>query len=380
MIMKQAVIILPTYNEKENVKTLIPKIFEVVKNIENWKVSVLVVDDESPDNTYEVVAEMQKKFKNLVLIRGKKEGLGKAYYRGFNYAIDHLNPFVMFEMDADWSHDPDLIPKFLREVELGADFVIGSRYIRGGSIPSDWAWHRKLFSVLGNIIIKFGFMNLRLHDWTSGYRCMKTWFIKDVLEEMTGYTGYVWQIALLDRAKKMGLKVKEVPLKFIDRAAGNSKINSVQYITNTLLYVLFNSSFIKFGIVGGIGFIIDFGLLSFLKNSNNLAIGINQIFSAEAAIISNFMLNNYWSFSYKKIENKLSTYLKSFLNFNFVSLGSLIIQSVLLQIATMTLSDGTFSLYGTEIGYWAIYKVAILFFVVIPYSYYMYNYVIWKKK
>lgn len=378
--MKQAVIILPTYNEKENVKTLIPKIFEVVKNIENWKVSVLIVDDESPDNTYEVVAEMQKKFKNLVLIRGKKEGLGKAYYRGFNYAIDHLNPFVMFEMDADWSHDPDLIPKFLREVELGADFVIGSRYIKGGSIPSDWAWHRKLFSVLGNIIIKFGFMNLRLHDWTSGYRCMKTWFIKDVLEEMTGYTGYVWQIALLDRAKKMGLKVKEVPLRFIDRAVGNSKINSVQYITNTLLYVLFNSSFIKFGIVGGIGFVIDFGLLSFLKNSNNLAIGVNQIFSAEAAIISNFILNNYWSFSYKKIENKLSTYLKSFLNFNFVSLGSLIIQSILLQIATMALFNGTFLLYGTKIGYWAIYKIAILFFVVIPYSYYMYNYVIWKKK
>jgi dolichol-phosphate mannosyltransferase len=378
--MKNAVIILPTYNERENVSTLIPKIFEVAKDIDNWKVSILVVDDESPDNTYDAVAEMQKKYKNLVLIRGKKEGLGKAYYRGFNYAIENLNPFVMFEMDADWSHDPELIPSFLKEIELGADFVIGSRYIKGGSIPSEWAWHRKLFSVLGNIIIKFGFMNLRLNDWTSGYRCIKTWFIKEVIEDMTGYTGYVWQIALLDRAKKMGLTIKEVPLKFIDRALGKSKINSVQYITNTLLYVLFNSSFIKFGIVGGIGFIIDFGLLYFLKNTNKLAIGVNQIFSAEAAIISNFILNNYWSFSYKKIENTFSAYLKSFLNFNFVSLGSLIIQSVLLQIATMTLYNGTFNFYDKEVGAWAIYKVLILFFIIIPYSYYMYNYVIWKKK
>ena len=378
--MKNAVIILPTYNEKDNVQTLIPKIFEVVKDIDNWKVSILVVDDESPDNTFDVVAQMQKKYKNLVLVRGKKEGLGKAYYRGFTYAIKNLDPFVMFEMDADWSHDPDLIPRFLKEIESGADFVIGSRYIKGGSIPSEWAWHRKLFSVLGNIIIKLGFMNLRLHDWTSGYRCIKTWFIKEVLEEMTGYTGYVWQIALLDRAKKMGLKIKEVPLKFIDRAAGNSKINAMQYITNTLLYVLLNSSFIKIAIVGGIGFIIDFGLLFIFKRSNHLPIGVNQAFSAEVAIISNFILNNYWSFSYKKIENKFSAYIKSFLNFNFVSLGSLIIQSVFLQLATMIFSNGTFMFFGRETGWWVVYKVLIIMFLVIPYSYYMYNYVVWKKK
>lgn len=378
--MRNAIIVLPTYNESENIKTLIPEIFKISENIKNWNVQILVVDDGSPDKTDEVVLEMKKKYKNLFLIRGKKEGLGKAYFRGFSYALEKMNPYVMFEMDADWSHDPKLIPEFLKSIENGADFAIGSRYIKGGSIPQDWAWHRKMFSVLGNIIVKLGFMNLRLNDWTSGYRCIKSWFIKDVISEMQNFNGYVFQIALLDRAKKMNLKISEIPLKFIDRKIGNSKINSVQYITNTLLYVLLNSSFIKFAIVGAIGFAIDFGFLIFLKNTNNLAIGINQAISAEIAIVSNFLMNNFWSFSYKKIENKFSSYLKSFLNFNFVSLGSLIIQSVMLQLTTMFISNEDFIIFNNKIGAWVIYKILILLFIVIPYSYYMYNFVIWKKK
>ncbi len=367
--MKNAIVILPTYNESENVKTLIPAIFEHVKNVKNWNLQVLVVDDESPDNTYDVVKEMQKKYKNLLVIKGKKEGLGKAYFRGFSYALENLNPYVLFEMDADWSHDPKLLPQFLECIENGADFAIGSRYIKGGSIPQDWAWHRKMFSVLGNIIVKFGFMNLRLNDWTSGYRCIKSWFVKQVLSEMKNFNGYVFQIALLDRAKKMNLKIAEIPLIFKDRKIGSSKINSIQYITNTIIYVLLNSSFIKFAIVGGIGFLVDFGLSYALIEKAKFAIWTSTILSAEAAIISNFLFNNFWSFSYKKIEGKLSSYISKFINFNFVSLGSMAIQTILLSIATTFLNKEL----------WPAYKAIIIILFVIPYSYYMYNFVIWKK-
>jgi len=176
--MKKALVILPTYNEQENIKTLIPEVFAVVKNNPKWQLSVLVVDDNSPDKTYLTVKSLQKKFKDLYLVLGKKQGLGKAYWRGFNFALERIKPYVIFQMDADWSHSPNLIPHFLKEIEEGADLVIGSRYIKGGSIPKNWQWYRKIFSVLGNFIIRLGFMSLKIHDWTSGYRAIKAWFIK----------------------------------------------------------------------------------------------------------------------------------------------------------------------------------------------------------
>ncbi|KXK10826.1 MAG: Undecaprenyl-phosphate mannosyltransferase [Microgenomates bacterium OLB23] len=171
--MKKALIVLPTYNERENIRVLVPQINEIVEKIPHWDVQILIVDDNSPDGTYKEAELLKKKYKNIHLLKGKKEGLGKAYLRGFEYGLEHIKPYVVFEMDADLQHNPKLIPLFLKEIEQGADFVIGSRYIKGGSIPKHWSIDRKFYSVVGNLVASLGFMNFSVHDWTSGYRAQK---------------------------------------------------------------------------------------------------------------------------------------------------------------------------------------------------------------
>lgn len=368
--MKKAVIILPTYNEADNVAILIPQIFDEQKNSSNWELEILIVDDNSPDKTAQRVADMQKKFKKLHIISGEKAGLGKAYVRGFRHALDHLNPDVIFEMDADLSHEPTSIPFMLKKIDEGFDIVIGTRYMKGGSIPKNWGLHRKIFSFCGNLVVRFGFMHLAIRDWTNGFRALKTNFLPEIIPHLDQYNGYVFQIALLDRAVKLHKKIGEVPVNFQERNAGKSKISSGRYIFDILMYVFQHSSFIKFGIVGVIGAVLDFGTSYVLIEKIVLPIWLATVISAELAIISNFFLNNYWSFSHKKVENSFGSLINSLIRFNTISAGNILIQATLLQVATI--------IFPKE--YWYIYKIFIIAFVIIPYSYYLYNKVIWKKK
>lgn len=366
--MKRAVIVLPTYNEGGNIEKVIDGIMHETSKLENWDVHTLVVESTSTDDTDEIVTRLQKKYDRLHILRTPKEGLGKAYVRGFKYAIDDLKAYLLFEMDADLSHDPKKLPEFFDKVENGADFVIGSRYIKGGSIPADWGFHRKLYSVLGNTIIRFGFMNLKITDWTSGFRAIKAWVVSDVIEKIDTFTGYVFQVALLDNSIKKGVHVAELPIQFTDRKEGHSKINSFEYIMQTLLYVFFESSFIKFVIVGGTGFIIDSIILYFLALKLHFPAWGAKLISAETAIISNFTLNNSWSFSHKKLHFSWANYMKGLSKFNIVSMGNILIQTV--GITVMTELFGKHNIL--------IYNALIIILIVVPYSYFVYNKFIWK--
>lgn len=368
--MKKAVIVLPTYNEAKNITLVLDSIFEVAKTIPNWELHVAVVDSSSPDNTASMVADMMKRYPNLHLIKTPKEGLGKAYIEGFKYVIDKLNPFVIFEMDADLSHNPKDIPRFLEKIAHGADFVVGSRYRKGGSIPADWGIHRKIFSRGANWFIRLGFMKMRNTEWTNGFRAIKVWVIKNALEVVKNYTGYVFQVALLDNAIKMGARVEEIPIHFIDRTEGVSKINSAQYILHTFMYVLTKSSFIKFVIVGVLGFVVDFGISYLFIEKFYSAIWLSTLISTESAIISNFLLNNYWSFAHKKLEGSKHSFIWNFAKFNIISSGSILIQTVGVSLLS--------HYFGKE--WWYIYKVLIIAFVIIPYSYILYNKFVWKEK
>ncbi len=366
--MKTAVIVIPTYNESSTVEKLIHAISDTVRPIQGWVFDILVVDSDSPDGTGKIIQKIAKSEKNVHLLSTRKEGLGKAYVEGFTYALKNFEPDVLFEMDADFSHDPAHIPAFAAAIDNGSDFVIGSRYSKGGSIPKDWGIDRKIFSVLGNLIIRFGFMKLSISDWTSGYRAIKSNLVRECLTYIDKYSGYVFQIAILDRAIKNHARVSEVPIHFLDREHGVSKINSGQYIRNTLWYVYTNSSFIRYIIVGGIGFVLDFGILYVLYRKMGFPIWLGQMISAESAIVSNFILNNYWSFSHKQIEAGSGGFLKSFFKFNGVALGSLIIQTVSLTLFEM--------FAGHEHVF--IFKAIVLIIVIIPYSYILYNKVVWK--
>ncbi len=368
--MKKAAIVIPTYNEAGDIEKVIDQIFSEAKKIENWELHVLVVDSTSQDNTDSIVKGLQKKYPRLHLLETKKEGLGKAYIHGFTYVLEKLNPYLIFEMDADLSHDPKEIPQFLKSIESGSDFVIGARYIKGGSIPKEWALHRKLFSILGNLVIRFGFFNMKITDWTDGYRAIKAWIIKDSLEYVNQYSGYIFQIALLDNAIKQNAVVKEIPINFKDRSHGVSKINSAQYIAHILFYVFSHSSFVKFVIVGLIGFILDFSISYVLIEKMHKALWYATIISTESAIICNFFLNNFWSFSHKRIAGGTRSYMASFLKFNLVSSGSVAIQTIGIHIFDL--------IFGRK--WWYIYKVLLIVFVVIPYSYFFYNKLIWKNK
>lgn len=379
--MKKALVILPTYNEAGTIEKLIIDILAQNQNALNWEIQVLVNDSSSTDDTAKIVKTLQKKYlNNIYLLETKKEGLGKAYHQAFLYAIQHIQPFVIIQMDADFSHNPNDIPLFLGSIAKGADMVIGARYIKGGSIPKNWGIHRKVLSIFANFIIRLGFMKPNIHEWTNGYRAIKIWLIKDSLEHIKNYSGYVFQIAMLDYAIKREAKLAEIPNNFIDRKYGKSKIFVSQYILQIFTYIFSHSSFIKFVIVGLIGFAVDFSFAYLLINKFHLNKPSANMLSAEIAIFFNFLLNNFWSFKDKKIIGGFFAYLIKFITFNFVSSGSIIIQGVGLSLALRFIGDKNLQLFGINIGSWIIYKILIIAFIIIPYSYILYNKFIWKKR
>lgn len=223
--MRTVVVVIPTYNERENIGLLIEKIeYQRDKIPQEFSLSILVVDDSSPDGTAQVVQEYAQKYKNIYLLKGKKSGLGVAYIRGFKYAMHDLNADVVFEMDADLSHDPNSIPQFLTEILNGSDFVIGSRYVTGGELPNNWSLLRKLNSRFGNIVARYITGLKGIQDCTSGYRAINTKILKQFDLNSLKVKGYVFQVSLLYNCMKRGAKITEVPICFIDRTKGKSKL------------------------------------------------------------------------------------------------------------------------------------------------------------
>ena len=366
--MEKIILLLPTYNERENISTLIKSIEGVFAKSEKYAVTILVIDDTSPDGTAEVVNNISRRYENVKLISKKKAGLGAAYIMGINYALTHFQPDYIIQMDADWQHTPLLLPDFIKKIEAGADFVVGSRYIKGGSIPGTWGIHRKIYSIVGNNIVRFGLGKLTPHDWTSGYRMYRRQVFEKVKDGMEKYSGYTYQVAFLNRVHEAGFKIAEVPLHFIDRVHGKSKIAPFDYIKNVLLYVINNSKFIKYLITGIIGFVIQTGVSKILIYKHIFA-GIAVGMGAFLAICANFLGNNYWTFGENQIRGKRQVLWK-FSHFLTTSIIAVLIQIVVVSLGVW--------LFGEQ--FWFVFMVAALAFLVIPFNYFVYSKVIWKKR
>jgi len=371
----KVVIILPTYNEKGNIDRLIPILEkDVFPKIKNHDMNILVVDDNSLDGTGDEVRKLMSKWENIKLNMGEKQGLGAAYIRGMTFAIEKMNADIMFEMDADFFHDPKKIPEFLEKIEEGYDMVIGSRYSHGGSIPADWGLHRKAFSIFGNFLVKTILMRFWIHDWTGGFRALKKEVFLKERSKLKLFKGYTFQVAFLHLAIRDGYKVAEVPFLAKDRTLGRSKIAPLEYIINLLKYVLkarffelLHSPFLKYGITGFVGYIINaVSLEIFFRNGLHPAIA--GAIGAELSIIWNFTMNNFWSFSQYRITKPLKVFLK-FPQFNLVALGSVVIISTVLAIGTHFFGNSSRQ----------IFLVIAVGLFVIPYSYTMYNVFIWKR-
>ncbi len=211
-------IILPTYNERENIRPLIEEIFSILPQIH-----ILVVDDNSPDETAAVVEEMIIRYPNLSLLkRPEKNGLGGAYIEGFQKILvdNEVNKIIM--MDADFSHSPKYLPQMIAESE-NYGLVIGSRYINCGGIAK-WELWRKILSASGNFYVRT-LLGRHIHDWTGGFNCIKTDHLRNVELDKIDLSGYAFIMGLKYFLVKVGANVKEIPITFEARRGGESKIS-----------------------------------------------------------------------------------------------------------------------------------------------------------
>ena len=211
-------IVTPTYNERENLETFVSRLHAVTPAVD-----VLVVDDSSPDGTGDLADTLAKGDPRIhVLHRAGKLGIGTAYIAGFEYALREGYD-VVFEMDTDLSHDPRYVPDFLRALEAGADVVIGSRNVAGGGVEG-WGVGRHLLSKGGSLYSRT-ILGLRVRDLTSGYKAFTRRALEGIDLRSVRSEGYSFQIELTYRALRRGFRVTEVPIVFVDRRAGQSKMS-----------------------------------------------------------------------------------------------------------------------------------------------------------
>lgn len=218
--MSDSLVIIPTYNEKENIEKMIRKVFSFEKDFH-----ILIVDDGSPDGTADIVKTLQNEFSGRLHIeeRSGKLGLGTAYIHGFNWALARTYEYV-FEMDADFSHNPeDLIRLYKACAEEGGDLSVGSRYCKGGGVEN-WPWNRKLLSYYASVYVRI-VLGIKVGDTTAGFICYTRKVLQDLDFEKVTFKGYAFQVCMKYMAVKKGHKLIEVPIIFKDRQFGESKMS-----------------------------------------------------------------------------------------------------------------------------------------------------------
>lgn len=219
--MSDSLVIIPTYNELENIERIIRKVFSLDKHFD-----ILIVEDNSPDGTAAIVYKLIEKFPNRLFIEERKGklGLGTAYIHGFKWALNHNYGYI-FEMDADFSHNPEDLEKLYDAcAHKGADIAIGSRYIKGVNVVN-WPMGRVLMSYVASMYVRF-ITRMPIMDATAGFKCYTRRVLEAIPFEKIKFVGYAFQIEMKYTAWKMGFKITEVPIIFTDRTAGVSKMSS----------------------------------------------------------------------------------------------------------------------------------------------------------
>jgi dolichol-phosphate mannosyltransferase len=369
----KVIIVIPTYNEKENIGRTIDNLEKIFPKIKNQQMDILVIDDNSPDGTADLVKRKSKQYDNVHLLPNRqKAGLGAAYIKAFKYAIEKLKADVVFEYDADGSHQPQYLPGMIDLLDTKADVVVGSRYVPGGSMPDDWGFDRKLVSFFGNLIARVVLFTPQYTDMTSGFRGTKTKWLKKIDLDQLYSKQFAYKIQLFYELHRLGAKIVEFPIAFIDRSVGKSKFPRNNVVDS--LRVVFSlrlrdsQKLIKVMTVGGVGTIVQ--LLFFNLFRTNLSLSLAQNLAIELAIISNFILNNVWTFKDNRFSMKnLNRLFKGFLKFNLLSIGSIIIQNVVLLLGVYFLGRSFLIENGLVI-------IGILLGLI--WNYLMYTRVVWK--
>lgn len=389
-------IVMPAWNEAENIKRMIEELVKREFPQIKADMQLLVVDNHSTDGTTEVVEKASKAYHHVHIIQQEKKGLGWAYVTGMKYAMKELAADAILEMDADFQHPPRFVKPMVDVYLTGADYCIGSRYVKGGSVPSRWAITRKAVSYFGNLFIRIVLLNFKIHDLTTGFRLARVKGVLDKieLEKLMDLDRFAYKVDLLYQCLKNSKKTVEVPLQFAPRASEKSKFSWIEFVQTLKVAIILGikdkQRFLKFALVGFTGFVVNYiGLEVFRRLPITTSIGnyfrnlnlpawlriISEatfwatLFGTELAIISNFIFNNVWTFKEKKLTRAIDI-IPKFLLFNLSSFFAVIVQPLIVGGAVLFLPDTSLTHF--------LALIFALVFVIVPYNYIVYNLFIWK--
>ena len=263
------------------------------------------------------------------------------------------------------------------KIIAGYDVVLGTRYRYGGSIPKNWGFHRKLISVLGNLFITLVFCSNKISDWTGGFGAISKDVFKLAKKSISLQKGYTFQISLHKACLDSGAKIAEVPFDFKNREFGKSKlggeyfINAMYFVITKRLIEILHSSFLKVCVVGTIGATIQLLSFRFFRSMTSYDI-LSHNLSIELAVMSNFILNNFFTFRSHRVTNSILSYIKNFAKFNLISLGSIIIQNIVMRIGLLVFRE--------DIPHIKDYLNISGILIGLVCNYYLYSKIIWKTK
>ncbi|BCA97112.1 glycosyl transferase [Legionella antarctica] len=308
MNMKNVVIIIPTYNESLVIEETIHQVFKATSSAA-MSFHVLVFDSSSTDNTQNIVSHLQKQYPQLhVITEPQKTGLGSAYLQAMHYALAHLGADIIVEFDADLSHQPCYLLPMIEKMH-DHDVVVGSRYIKGGSIPRNWGWHRKLLSKLGNIVARIA-LTPKYKDFTSGFRATHYLALNKALPKRFISNNYAYKLELLWALHKTKAKIAEYPIEFVDREKGQSKLpaNSIFDSLRVLATLRLNElkPYFSMCAVGLIGLVIQCLVYNVLR------LNFPPFFAVQlavvAAMVNNFILNNKFTFKKRSLSQRFKSF------------------------------------------------------------------------
>lgn len=374
--MKIVSVVLPTYNEKANIVRTVEKVFEQEKNLPGFEINVVIADDiRSSDGIEEIAQDLAKKNHKVHFIK-VVPGLGSGLIEGHQYALEHLHPDILAQLDADGQVVPDVLVRLVKTIEAGYSLAIGSRFVKGGK--NQLSFVRKLFTYGASFVYRLMVGPWDIKEVTNSARAFTpTLFRKINLDRLPWREKtFIVQPAFLHEAILAGAKYQEVPLVFKNRLEGYSKNKVFNYSYDVISYCLdvkinqlgldipiFRISrraktLVKFSLVGVVGTLVDFIFYKVFINLFALTPASAKGISTEIAIINNFFLNNYWTFRYRKTKTNIWQKLGIF---NAVSLGGLIIGVLIVKSLHSTYGDGFVYVFGRHVAYNNFY-----FFATIP--------------
>lgn len=337
---EKVVIIIPTYNEALVISDTIHQVFATTAAIPDKKISVLIFDSNSTDNTAVIVQSLQAQYETLHLLsEQQKSGLGSAYWQAMHHAMHDLHADIVVEFDADLSHQPKYLIPMLAAMDQ-QDVVVGSRYVSGGSIPASWPLHRKFLSIFGNLTAR-SLLSPKYRDLTSGFRATRCSVLKKLMPQQFLSNQYAYKLHLMWLLHQHKVRVLEIPIEFVDREKGVSKLPKHSIVDSLRVLLMLRLSTLKrylsmclVGLLGMVVQLVTYNLLRF----NLPPLKAAQI-AVLVAIIHNYLLNNRYTFKRKSPLRSMQK-MKSLTLFSAYSLMMINMQSYLLNWAILRFGRG----------------------------------------